>query len=173
MSPGCPQTSKWTDIRQASRRIGGADNGVHPYGLKGSAIMHQTNKQVIDKLLNILGNSLRAMDDRELDLLLQGKGTLRFTPTSPANEQLEPEPHLWEAAMEIAKQLAGVETREAAREVITSIDRPRRRGFLLLIAQAAGVRVGSRDSIARIEQKLIQSTVGSKLRSRAFREVSF
>ena len=135
--------------------------------------MHQTNRQAIDKLLNIIEDSLCAMDDRELDLLLQGKGRLQFTATSVADERSETKPHLEEAARETAKQLADAETRDAARAVIASIDRPRRREFLLLIAQASGVRVGSKDSIARIEQRLIQAIVGSKLRSRAFKEVPF
>ena len=72
----------------------------------------------------------------------------------------------------VTEQLAKAETREAARELFASIDRPRKRDFLVRVAQACGVRTSTKDSIARIEQKLIQATVGLKLRSKAFKEVS-
>ena len=135
--------------------------------------MHPKNRYAIDKLLEAIVDCLRAMDDREIDLLLHGKGTLSFTAESAADQKPEPDLHLEEAARETAKRLANANTRDSAREIIGSIDHPRRREFLVLIAKASDVRVGSKDSIARIENKLIEAVVGSKLRSRAFKEVPF
>ena len=135
--------------------------------------MSEMNRPTIGKLLKAFGDSLHAMDDRELDLLLQGKGMLSFTPAPRTGDRPETDARVLEAAREAARRLTKVDSREAAREVLASINHPRRREFLLLIAQASSIRVGSRDSVARIEQKLIQAIVGSKLRTRAFKEVAF
>ena len=135
--------------------------------------MQETKRQTIDNLLKAIGDCLHEMDDREFDLLLQGKGTLRFTPMPTRVNKQVFDPDLYNDAKEIARQLRGADSRDAAREVIASIKHRRRRDYLVLVARASGVRVGSKDSIANIEHKLIEALVGSKLRSRAFREVAF
>lgn len=136
-------------------------------------MVRQIDRQSLSRLMEIFADSLGTMDDRELHLLLQGKGTLAFTPIPVGRKPSEPKPDFRDTAEEIARQLKEADSRQVAKEIIASIDHPQRRDFLLLVAQVAGVRVASKDSIARIEQKLIQFIVGSKLRSRAFKEVAF
>ena len=135
--------------------------------------MPNTNRRTVDRLLDVIADSLRAMNDQELELLLDGKGKLGFISSSIEGNNLDAELASIHAAKEIAKKLAEVESREAARDLIAGIEHPKRRDFLVRIAQESGVRIGTKDSVARIEQKLIQATIGSKLRSRAFKEVSF
>ena len=152
--------------------------------------MNETNRQTIGKLFRVIGDSLLAMDDHEFDLMLQGKGFLRFTPVSEKAKkgvvasrvrqddanviaQKSRDAKSLGGADVIAQKLRDAESREEAIVVIASINRRPRKAFLSHVAQAAGVLVESKDSIAKIEHKLIEATVGAKLRSRAFKEVPF
>ena len=135
--------------------------------------MNRTNRQAIGKLFKVIGDSLLAMDDHEFDLVLQGKGVLRFTPLPEPTKKRVFEAIIQPDAAEIAEKLRDAETREDAQIVISSIKHRPRKEFLFHVARATDVHVESRDSIAKIEHKLIEATVGAKLRSRAFKEVPF
>jgi hypothetical protein len=135
--------------------------------------MSDMDRKTLSKLLRAMGDSLQTMNDREFDLLLQGKGTLKFTPTKGTVIKPEVEQNLSTDVAEVARQLENADSRETAKDVISMIKHRRRKEFLLLVAQKSGVHVEKRDSIARIEQKLIETIVGSKLRTQAFKEVAF
>lgn len=135
--------------------------------------MNKTNRQTIGKLFKVIGDSLLSMDDHEFDLMIRGKGILRFTPVSEPTKKRVVESQVHHDAVEIAKKLRAAETREDANIVISSIRHRPKKEFLSHVARAADVHVESRDSIAKIEHKLIEATVGAKLRSRAFKEVPF
>ena len=135
--------------------------------------MSDMNRQTLGKLLKAMGDSLQAMNDKEFDLLLQGKGTLRFTPAREITHKSDVEHYLSADADEVARQLDNANSREAAKGVLSAIKHRRRKDFLLLVAQKSDVHVEKRDSIAKIEQKLIETIVGSKLRTQAFKEVAF
>ena len=135
--------------------------------------MSDMDRKTLGKLLRAMGDSLQTMNDREFELLLQGKGTLRFTPTKGTVIKPEVEQNLSTDAAKVARQLENADSRETAKDVISMIKHRRRKEFLLLVAQKSGVHVEKRDSIARIEQKLIETIVGSKLRTQAFKEVAF
>ena len=145
-------------------------------------------------LLAVVFDVLNSMDDSELDMLIQGKGNLRFVPTTekgetarkskPDDSQLLPsngKNRIGEAKLQLevdeaARLLNEANSREEAKNLIASINVPKgkgRRDFLIRLAKACAVQVESRDAIARIEQKLVEKTVGAKLRSKAFREVAF
>ena len=132
------------------------------------------SKQTISRLLSAFADALDSMDDREFDLLIQGKVRLRIVEkhktkkTPPLNDS-----RLDGAISEIAQKLRTAESRESAASLLASINRPRRKDFLLFLARSCGVRVESKDNIARIEQKLIENVVGSKLDSEAIRKVAF
>ena len=131
-------------------------------------------KLTIAKLLVAFADAMDSMDDREFDLLIQGKAKLRLVEEKPEQEKnREADACLDHEVAELAQKLNEVETRESAESLLASINHPRRRLFLLLLARACGVTVGSKDRIARIEQKLVEDVVGSKLRSQAIRKVAF
>ena len=73
--------------------------------------MRLTDRRTMNRLLDIVSESLRAMTDQ--DLMIEVK--------------------------QVAERLGKIETREAARELFASIDRPRKRDFLVRVAQASGV----------------------------------
>ena len=161
--------------------------------------MNDTKQTV--KLLSVVFDVLNSMDDRECLLLIQGKGNLRFVPigdeaqshtvtneTAPKSEpvprRLLPasgkdsagEAKLQREVDETALKLNEADARAAAKSRIASINVPKGKGrkdFLIRLAKACAVHVESKDTIAGIEQKLVEDTVGAKLRSKAFREVAF
>ena len=135
--------------------------------------MRLTDRRTMNRLLDIVSESLRAMTDQELQLLLDGKGKLVFISAAGTHNSSDADQDLMIEVKQVAERLGKIETREAARELFASIDRPRKRDFLVRVAQASGVRTSTKDNIAKIEHKLIQATVGLKLRSKAFSEVSF
>ena len=135
--------------------------------------MRLTDRRTLNRLLDIISDSLRELNDLELEFLLDGKGKLGFISTSGTHSGSDADQDLMIEVKQVAERLGKIETREAARELFASIDRPRKRDFLVRVAQASDVRTSTKDSIAKIEHKLIEATVGLKLRSKAFKEVSF
>ena len=133
----------------------------------------QNAKQTISKLLVAVADALNSMDDREFDLLIHGEGKLRFVSRSKNGKQRVVDAELESVVNEVARKLSEADSREVAESLLSSINQPRRKQFLTLLAKASDVRVESRDSIATIERKLIETTVGSKLRRKAFEEVAF
>ncbi len=132
------------------------------------------SRQTIAKLLVAFADAMNSMDDREFDLLIQGKAKFRLVEEKPKQEKKhESDACLDRAVAELAKKLNDAESRESAESLLASINYPRRRKFLLLLARSCGVTVGSKDRMARIEQKLVEDVVGSKLRSQAIKKVAF
>lgn len=131
------------------------------------------SRQMMSKLLSVVLDTVSAMDDREIDLLVQGKATLRVVEKNKSKRAIPADDSfLDEAVAEEARKLNDAESREGARNLLASINQPRKKDFLLLLAKACGVRVESRDSIARIEEKLVENVVGYRLDSEAIRKVA-
>ena len=146
--------------------------------------MAKPDRWSIGTLFKVIGDSLNEMDDDKVELLLQGKATLQFVelPDGDAKQVAQKSQKRItnrmdeadvEAAAKIAKQLNDSDSRDDANAVIASIKHRSRKQFLVLVAKSLGVRIESRDTIAKIENRLIESTIGAKLRSRAFAEVPF
>ena len=131
-------------------------------------------KQTITKLMIAFADAMNSMDDREFNLLIQGKAKLRLVEDKTEPKQKSGEnAYLEQAVAEVAQQLNEAESRESAERLIASIRHPRKKQFLLLLSRACGVSAGSKDTIAGIEQKLVEDTVGAKLRSQAIKRVAF
>lgn len=129
--------------------------------------------QTTSKLLSIVLGALSSMEDREIDLLIQGKATLRVVEKNkPKKETPLDDSCSDETISNIARKLKVAESREAAAILLESINQPRRKVFLLNLAKFCGVRVESRDSIPMIERKLIENVVGSRLDSDALKKVT-
>ena len=130
--------------------------------------------QTMSKLFSVVFDTISAMDDREIDLLIRGKATLHIVEKSRAKKSASLDNfHPNDAISETVRKLNAAESREVAADLLASIDQPRKKDFLILLAKSCGVRVESRDSIARIEQKLVENVVGVRLDSEAIRKVAF
>jgi hypothetical protein len=134
--------------------------------------VHDT-KETISRVLKTFAAALDSMDERQFDLLIRGEGNLRFAAVSRNGKRPAVDAQLGNEVNEVAAKLKEAESREAAERLLASIDHPKRRDFLVLVAEATGVVLGSKDTIKRIEKKLVETVVGSKLRSKAFKEVAF
>ena len=133
----------------------------------------QDTKQTISKLLVAVADALNSMDEREFEMLMRDEGSLRFVSRSRNGKKVIVDAEVENVVNEVARKLDEADSREIAESLLASINQPRRKSFLILLAKASGVHVESRDNIATIERKLIETTVGSKLRSKAFKEVAF
>jgi hypothetical protein len=133
------------------------------------------SKQTIAKLFVAFADALNSMDNREFDLLIQGKAKLRLVerPKARENGKLLDTDCLEETLSEVAQKLNAAESREVAESLLAAINQPRRKDFLLLLAKACNVSVGSKDSIAMIERQLIENIVGARLASEAIQKVAF
>ena len=130
--------------------------------------------QATSKLLSIVFDAVGSMDDHEIDLLIQGKATLRVVEKNKIKKAMPIEDScLDEVISDTARKLSSAESREAAADLLASINQPRKRDFLINLAKSCGVRVESKDSIARIEQKLVENVVGVRLDSEAIKKVAF
>ena len=130
--------------------------------------------QTTSKLLSIVFDTVGSLDDREIDLLVQGKATLRVVEKNKSQKALPIDDFcLDEVISDTARKLSSAESREAAADLLASINQPRKRDFLINLAKSCGVRVESKDSIARIEQKLVENVVGARLDSAAIQKVAF
>lgn len=126
------------------------------------------------KLLSIVFDVLGSMDDQEIDLLIQGKATLRVVENNRSKKAMPIDDScLDEAISDIAQKLSAADSRASAENLLASINQPRKKDFLLRLAKSCGVRVESKDSIARIEQKLVENVVGARLDSEAIKKVAF
>ena len=131
-------------------------------------------KNILAKLLVAFADALDSMDDREFNLLIGGKARLRLVePNRNTKAQALEDSCLDGVISDMAQRLSVSESRESAATLLASINHPRRKKFLLLLAKSCGIRVESKDSIARIEQRLIENVVGSKLDSEAIKKVPF
>ena len=131
------------------------------------------SRQTIARLLAAFANALDSMSDREYDLLIQGKATLGIVKERKPKKKLQDDSCLDEEISELVQKLHDAESREVAKSLLASIDHPKRKEFLIRLARACKVRVTPKDNIAKIEQKLVENVVGSKLRSQAIRKVPF
>ena len=130
--------------------------------------------QTMSKLFSVVFDTISAMDDREIDLLIRGKATLHVVEKGRARKAAPLDDScLDDAISDTAQKLNAAESRQAAADLLAAIDQPRKKDFLMLLAKSCGVRVESRDNIARIERKLVENVVGVRLDSEAIRKVAF
>ena len=128
-------------------------------------------RQTISGLLAAFSDALSTMDDREFELLIQGKAKLRLK-EEPRSKRLRVEDIDYRAILaDVAQKLNGAESREAAGAMLASVDMPRKKEFLLRLAREFHVPVATKDSIDSIERQLIENVVAAKLASQAIQKV--
>ena len=132
-----------------------------------------TSAQTIAKILSAFADAMDSMDERQFELLMRGEAKLRIVEEQSGAKKTRSEPMCSDQAVaEVAQKLNEAQSREDAERLIASVTHPRRKSFLISLSKACGVNVTSRDSIARIEQKLIENVVGSRLGSEAIKKLA-
>ena len=132
------------------------------------------SKQTIARLFSAFADALDSMDEREFEALIQGEAKLRLEEIRKSKSKKSVEtPIEKEFVSDLAQRLISAKSREEAENLLASINQPRKKDLLLLLAKACNVSVATRDSIAMIERQLVENVVGAKLDAQAIQKVAF
>ena len=131
----------------------------------------QLSKEEIGALLSAFADALNNMSQEEYAQLLTGAGRFQFfsdsqrKPGTPKGK--EPLP----SVKEVAEKLNGAVTREDAWNILAVAPRAGRKKYLTELAIIFGVHITKQDTTSRIEDKLIESVVGAKIRSETIQKL--
>lgn len=123
------------------------------------------------RLLRRMAELIEAMDDTEFEDFLGDIRSARPTPKSAGSRrtprQEPPAKSDSYTSREIVNRLQEADTREEGALILEQLHLTRRE--LVAVAHARSVHVTKEDNISRIEQKLIEAIIGSRLNSQAIR----
>lgn len=127
------------------------------------------NKREVTKLLRLVAETLDNMTDTEYDQLLNGKGRLKFFASDKkGKDRLKGSSKVSiEELQTLANQLRDSKTREEARELLHKDPRIPLRDNLEQLARLLKVHVNKHDTREAVEDKIVESVIGVKLRSEA------
>jgi hypothetical protein len=123
-------------------------------------------KSTLSKALRAILPAVEALDQRELDALISGKGKLVFVEKEKSQKITEIEtPDVGP----IPERLDKCKNREEARSVLREITS---KEALFSIARSMKIHVVKNDRRQDMENKIVEFTVGAKLRSEAIRTLN-
>ena len=123
-------------------------------------------KSALAKVLRIVATTIEGMTERDMELLLAGKGRLTFTPSEkPKNVHTEPSAD----HAELMTRLNDCRDRDAARQVLLSVPT---KDALMSLAKAQKLYVAKNDRREDIENKIIEFVIGAKLRTEAIQTLN-
>jgi hypothetical protein len=123
-------------------------------------------KSTLSKALRAIVPAVEALDQRQLDALLSGKGKLVFVENEKVQKTTEiktPDVGLVVARLDKCK------SREEARSVLTEITN---KEALSSIASSLNIPILKSDRRLVLENKIVEFTVGAKLRSEAIQTLN-
>ncbi len=127
-------------------------------------------KRDLVNILDILYNTFNDITDEQYSKLLKGEGNLIFVEKSKKKvEKLESEKPKSDIAIyeKIGEEIQSCATKEEAFEAIRNNPLLKNKDDLLKLANVLQIYVIKKDSRERIEEKIVGSLVGSKIRSNA------
>jgi hypothetical protein len=127
-------------------------------------------KKVLARLLRSLAQCIESSSAEEIDDLLAGQRRLEIESAGPGRTQMQKPKNLVSSARDwtaIADQLKGLPSREEGQSLIQGLSLKRKE--LESLARAMNLPVSKDDSIERLRQKIIESSIGSRLASQAIR----
>lgn len=101
----------------------------------------------------------------QIEQLVEGRAELAFLPPGASIVFPGPDPH------KVQAQLAAVHTREAAAEYVAGLKL--KKPELVALAKQLGVAVASKDTVAVLQRKIIENTVGARVDASAIRDPSW
>lgn len=131
------------------------------------------SKRDLAALLMAFADALNEMNDDDFRMLVSGSGRFVFTSVKRASQPAQ-EPDLGQhtsTIVGVAQKLREATTREEARQVLNDALPGRRRAELVDLARLLRVHQTKADSIDSIEERIIDSVVGTKIRSRVLQEL--
>ena len=112
------------------------------------------------------------MTNEELDMLMKGEGSLKFAARNQRVKTAKLKYNVIDVG-DIAKKLSNATNLEEAMEVLATIPKSGRRKYLAELATTFRVYITKRDTISSIEEKIIESVVGARMRSEAMLSLPF
>lgn len=119
-------------------------------------------------LLKLFSETLSNLNEIEFENLMQGKGKLSYFDHKNKIEKKGEEPN--EKVAQLALELRGLNSRAEAERLLNKKDILKR--DLIAIATKLNVHINKSENKKRIIEQIVESTVGSILRSKAIMETS-
>lgn len=135
------------------------------------------SKREVSNLLKAVVQALKELDESQYQQLLEGKGRIQFIDLEPRvttgkskKGKAPPKTKLTVEELHVlANQLQTCQTREEARELLYKGDLALLKENLTQLARLLGIHVDKNDRNKTIEDKIVESVVGVRLRSEAIR----
>ena len=128
-----------------------------------------SDRKKLGVVLRALGDALLEMSDADFDALVRGAGRFTFVRDSERTKAVaerEDRPCRDRDIGQLARALDTAPTREAARELLSAEPKASIE-VLRTLARQVKVHVEKRSSRDEIEQRIIEATVGARLKSEA------
>jgi phenylalanyl-tRNA synthetase alpha subunit len=126
-------------------------------------------KNKYSKILRAIAGLLDELSETQIDNILSGKGQLIYEPRSSSLLDKEKETKKLTNFEDIIKQLGDCKNREEAKAILSSIPN---KETLTAIAKTQKIHVIKNDRREDIENKLIEFTIGAKLRTEAIHSLN-
>ena len=125
-------------------------------------------KQQIVSLLRDLASQIQSMDDSEVESVLSGKYRLEISPPGKNSKRQRTSIRCSdEEIMRLRDELRNTDTRERAREILDKVLHTK--AELMRFARALDIPAPRSASSEQLRDRLIEGTVGFRLRSAAIR----
>ena len=131
--------------------------------------MIKDSRKEIAALLAALANGIRQMTDEEFAMLVAGEGTMQFVSTYRRTRVAQKGRAASQDIAVAADKLKACATREEAYTLLAGVPKTGRRKFLVDLANILGVHHTKQDTVSRMEERIVESVVGAKIRSEALR----
>ncbi|MFZ3037416.1 MAG: hypothetical protein WA112_09125 [Rugosibacter sp.] len=123
-------------------------------------------KNALAKVLRTLAATIEGMADKDVELLLSGKGKLTFTSSEkPKNAHVEPSVD----HASLMTRLNDCKDRDEARQVLLSVAT---KDALMSLAKGQKLYIAKNDRREDIENKIIEFVIGAKLRTEAIQTLN-
>lgn len=130
-----------------------------------------TKKNELLRFMRILLNTINGLSDDQIDSLLSGQASLKyFEAKSEAKKVKAPADIINTSLRGITLQLEELHTREEATAYIDSLKL--KKESLILLGKLVNANMSSKDTKAAITEKLVEASVGARLRSKAIETIN-
>lgn len=121
------------------------------------------------RILQEVSRFLRSLSEAEVEQLLSGDAHLSLDTRRPKRGRVSPRPASAPEAELIVEELRGFATREAGRDRLDALSPTRVQ--LQEIAAVIDLPVAKSDTVDKLKDRIVEATIGFRLRSAAIRGV--
>jgi hypothetical protein len=130
----------------------------------------QNSKSELANIFRAFAQVLGEMDDEDYYGLIRGEGRLTYVSYGRTNKQRGEKAEIVRGIEHIATELVSFETREEAEKFLTIINITK--SDLVKLSALLQIYINKSDSKEKIIEKIVESTVGAQIRSKAIKETN-